>query len=144
MSLPPSHPFQRRMQRVKSRSSRILRCWRPLLGVDRCVSSRRHGPTFKTWFLVVGRMVKHIDPGLLRHTSESRQANFSLVKMVMPIAGNDGPMGPGPLGPSALAHWAHGPWAIGPMGPGPVGAWALAPWALGTWGLGGGKNSGVS
>ncbi len=61
--------------------------------------------------------------------TESRQANFSLVKMVMPIAGNDGPMGPGPLGPWALAHW--------PMGPGP---WALAHWALAHWGLRGTKN----
>ena len=42
--------------------------------------------------------------------------------MVMPIAGNDGPMGPGPLGPWALAHW--------PMGPGPLGPWALAHWGL--------------
>ena len=53
------------------------------------------------------------------HTAESRQANFSLVKMVMPIAGNDGPMGPGPL--------AHGPWPIGPMGPGPLGPGPLGP-----------------
>ena len=90
---------------------------------------------------------------------ESRQANFPLVKMVMPIAGNDGPMGPGPLGPWALAHWpmgpgplgpwalahwpmgpcplAHGPW---PMGPGPLGPWALAHWALAHWGLRGTKN----
>ena len=84
--------------------------------------------------------------------SESRQANFSLVKMVMPIAGNDGPMGPGPLGPWALAHWpmgpgplAHGPWPIGPMGPGPlahgplpIGPWALAhgPWPIGPMGPG--------
>ena len=64
------------------------------------------------------------------HMSESRQANFSLVKMVMPIAGNDGPMGPGILGPWALAH---GPWPIGPMGPGP---WALAHWAHGPWPIG--------
>ncbi len=42
--------------------------------------------------------------------------------MVMPIAGNDGPMGPDPLGPWALAHW--------PMGPGPLGPWALAHFGL--------------
>ncbi len=74
--------------------------------------------------------------------TESRQANFSLVKMVMPIAGNDGPMGPGPLGPWALAHWpmgpgplGPGPWALAhwPMGPGP---WALAHWAHGPWPIG--------
>ena len=78
--------------------------------------------------------------------TESRQANFSLVKMVMPIAGNDGPMGPGPLGPWALAHWpmgpgplGPGPWALAhwPMGPGP---WALAHWALAHWGFRGTKN----
>ena len=63
--------------------------------------------------------------------TESRQANFSLVKMVMPIAGNDGPMGPGPLGPWDLAH---GPWPIGPMGPGPFGPWPIwaqyGPWPI--------------
>ena len=74
--------------------------------------------------------------------AESRQANFSLVKMVMPIAGNDGPWPIGPVGPGPLAH---GPWPIGPMGPGPwalahwpmgPGPWALAHWAHGPWPIG--------